>query len=194
MSQRLLKGILSEDNSREDDLLVAFELFSILNMESPPRKSPPNQNHPESPRDRLNNYNSYYIYSPQNRKKCHESALPTSKKMTRCRCENDDSDKRVTVVKMVTWHLPMRTARSRLSLTHFAMCLEKFPGRSISPLGVLQTPTKKFVLLLLNCFENYNSKTGENFRWLKLKHYWDRDESSNSHLGGAMFYHLKWKR
>ena len=80
MSQRLLKGILSEDNSREDDLLVAFELFSILNMESPPRKSPPNQNHPESPRDRLNNYNSYYIYSPQNRKKCHESALPTSKK------------------------------------------------------------------------------------------------------------------
>lgn len=153
MSQRVFKGILLEDNSREDDLLVAFELFSILNMESPPRKSPPNQNHPESPRDRLNNYNSYYIYSPQNRKKCHDSALPTSKKDDALTMKNVDGDEMVTVVKW--WHnLPMRTARSRLSLTHLAMCLEKFPGRSISPLGVLQTPTKKFVLLLFNCFEN----------------------------------------
>ena len=99
MSQRFLKGILSEDNSREDDLLVAFELFSILNMESPPRKSPPNQNHPESPRDRLNNYNSYYTYSPQNRKNATIRRYPHKKKMTRCRCENDDSDKRVTVVE-----------------------------------------------------------------------------------------------
>ena len=99
MSQRVFKGILLEDNSREDDLLVAFELFSILNMESPPRKSPPNQNHPESPRDRLNNYNSYYIYSPQNRKNATIRRYPHQKKDDALPMKNDDGDEMVTVVK-----------------------------------------------------------------------------------------------